>query len=186
MTEAITDNLKSHQQEVERIRNNPDLSDEAKRRMIDEATARAAEESTRLQNEEREAIEEAVASAERKVLSIAFPERASASERAMIAMSYRDALDRAERAASDRDNPDALSELLDRAEKSGDDQLTRAIYHLATLRGNRVVAEAYLESRPKERQWWERYVEARREAQGLTSLLHRGLAHGLARRELGG
>jgi hypothetical protein len=34
MTEAITDNLKSHQQEVERIRNNPDLSDEAKRRMI--------------------------------------------------------------------------------------------------------------------------------------------------------
>jgi hypothetical protein len=184
MTEAITENLVSHQQEVERIRNNPDLSEPAKRRMIEEATSRAAEESTRLQNEEREAIQEAVASAERKVLSISYPERASASERAMISMSYRDARRQAESTASE--NMEALSDLLDQAERSGDAQLAEAVYHVATLRGNRVVAEAYLQSRPKERQRWERYVEARREAESLDSLIHRGLAHSVAHRELGG
>jgi hypothetical protein len=53
MTDAITENLTRHQQEVERIRNNPDLSELAKRRMIDETTSRAAEENTRLQQEQR-------------------------------------------------------------------------------------------------------------------------------------
>jgi hypothetical protein len=184
MTEAITENLTRHQQEVERIRNNPDLSGGAKRRMIDEATSRAAEESTRLQNEEREAMQEAVASAERKVLSISYPERASASERAMIAMSYRDARRQAESTASE--SMEGLLGLLEQAESARDAQLAEAVYHVATLRGSRVVADAYLQSRPKERQRWERYVEARREAESLGSLIHRGLAHSVARRELGG
>ena len=187
MTEPMTENLVRHQQEVERIRNNPDLSDAAKRRMINEATEGAAEESKRLREEEQAAIQEAVQSAERKVLSISYPERASAHERAMIAMSYRDARRQAESAASEgMENPDALSDLLDQAEKSGDAQLAEAVYHVATLRGNRAVADAYLGSRPKQRQRWEAYVEARREAESVDSLLHRGLAHSLARRQLGG
>ncbi len=91
MSEAITKNLMAHQHEVERIRSNADLSEPAKERMIGEATSRAAEENTRLQQEEQAEIQEAVESAERKVLSISYPERASAREKAMIAMSYRDA-----------------------------------------------------------------------------------------------
>jgi hypothetical protein len=179
MTEAITDNLVRHQQEVERIRNNPDLSEPAKRRMINEATARAAEENKRLQQEQREALAEAVASAERKVLSISYPERASAHEKALIAMSYRDARRQAESAES-------LSDLLDQAEKSGDAQLAEAVYHAATLKGNRAVADRYLESRPTARRRWENYVEARREAESVGNLLHRGLEQALATRELGG
>ena len=179
MSEAMTENLVRHQQEVERIRANPDLSEDAKQRLIKDATEQAAEESARLKEEEREAIEQAIQSAERMVLSISYPDRASSSEKAMIAMSYRDARRQAESAES-------LSDLLDQAEKSGDTQLAEAVYHVATLGGNRVVADAYLESRPKERRNWERYVEARREAEGVDSILNRGLAHGLARRQLGG
>jgi hypothetical protein len=186
MTEAITQNLVSHQQEIERIRNNPDLSPEAKRRLMDEANERAFEENGRLQAEERQALQESVAAAERKVLGISYTERASTSERAMIALSYRDARREAERAASDRENMDALSELLEQAETSGDTQLAEAVYQVATLRGDRGVAESYLESRPAARRRWEAYVEARNEAEGVGGLLNRGLAQSVARREFGG
>lgn len=179
MSEAITENLTRHQQEVERIQNNPDLSDAAKRRMINEATSRAAEENTRLQQEQREAIQEAVQSAERKVLGISYPEKASAHEKALIAMSYRDARRQAESAES-------LSDLLEQAEKSGDDQLAEAVYHVATLKGNRAVADRYLETRPTAKRRWESYREARRQAEDTTNLLQRGLEQALARREFGG
>jgi len=85
----------------------------------------------------------------------------------MIELSYRDARDRAERAAADRDSPDALEDLLDRAEKTGDAQLAEAAYHVATLRGTRHVANAYLAERPTARNRWEDYVEARQEADPL-------------------
>ena len=97
----------------------------------------------------------------------------------MIAMSYRDARRQAESAES-------LSDLLDQAEKSGDTQLAEAVYHVATLGGNRAVADAYLDSRPKARQRWESYVEARHQAESVSSLLYRGLEQALARRELSG
>jgi hypothetical protein len=186
MTEGITQNLVNHQQEIERIQGNSDLSAEAKRRLTDEANKRAFEENKRLRAEERAALEESVVSAEHKVLGISYPERASASERAMIAMSYRDARREAERAASDMENMDALAELLEQAEKSGDTQLAEAVYHVATLRGGRGVAETYLASRPKEQARWERYVEARREAGDMGGFLNRELAAGFASREFGG
>jgi len=79
----------------------------------------------------------------------------------------RDARDRAERAAADRDNQGALEDLLDRAEKTGDAQLAKAAYHVATLRGARHVANAYLAERPTAQRRWESYVEARQEADPL-------------------
>ena len=185
MSEAMTKNIMAHQREVERIRANPDLSAEAKRRMIGEATERAAEESKRLREEERDALQQTLASAEKKVLSIPYPERSSTAERATIALSYRDALDRAEKAAADHDNPDVFPDLLERAEVSGDELLAVAVYHTATRRGARHVADAYLASRPTARRNWERYREARREAESTDSLLHRGLAHSFARTQLG-
>jgi hypothetical protein len=168
MTDARTVNAQRHDEKIARIRSNPDLSEHAKRRMIGEIHREAVAEHARLTQEAREAREEAVRSAERKVLGISYPERASAHEKALIALSYRDARDRAERAASDGQNTDALAELLERAETSGDAQLAEAAYHVATLRGSRPIADAYLADRPAARRQWEAYVEARQEADSLT------------------
>ena len=54
---------------------------------------------------------------------------------------------------------------MDWAEKTGDAQLAEAAYHVATLRGARIVAEAYLAERPTARRRWDSYVEARQEAE---------------------
>jgi hypothetical protein len=163
MTDTAT-NAQRHEEQIARIRRNPDLNQDAKRRMIQEIHEEAAREHQRLVAEAREAREQALRSAESKVFAISYPERASASEKALIALSYRDARDRAERAASDRENPDALEDLLDRAQKSGDTQLAEAAYHVATLRGARSVADTYLSNRPTARNRWEAYVEARQAA----------------------
>ena len=163
MTDTAT-NMQQCEEKIARIRRNPDLNQDAKRRMIREIHEEAAREHSRLVAEAREAREEAVRSAEHKVIAISsYPERASASEKALIALSYRDARDRAERAAEDRENQDALEDLLDRAEKTGDAQLAEAAYHVATLRGARRVADAFLAERPTARLRWESYVEARQE-----------------------
>ena len=132
--------------------------------MIREIHEQASREHSRLVTEAREAREQAVRSAESRVFSISFPERATASEKALICLSYRDARDRVERAAENRENSDALEDLLDRAEKTGDTQLAEAAYHIATLRGARRVADAYLADRPTARRRWESYAEARQEA----------------------
>jgi hypothetical protein len=93
-------------------------------------------------------------------------------------MSCRDARDRAERAAGDRANTDALAELLERAEVSGDALLAEAIFHVATTRGDRRVAEAYLAGRPVMQGRWERYVELRREADSFGGLLSAAMSPG--------
>jgi hypothetical protein len=163
MTDTAT-NARQHEERIARIRANPDLNQDAKRRMIREIHEEASREHSRLVAEAREEREAAVQYTESKVFAISYPERATASEKAIIALSYRDARDRAERAAEDRENPDALVDLLDRAEKSGDAQLAEAAYHVATLRGARHIAEAYLADRPTAKRRWESYVEARQEA----------------------
>jgi hypothetical protein len=161
---TIAENREKAEREIERIRANRDLSDEARRRKIQEVYERSVAEHRELVEEERRAEAEAIASAERKVLGIPYPERSSASERAMIAMSYRDALDRAERSAADPENSTALLDLLERAEVAGDDLLARAVYHTATRRGARQVADTYLASRPTEQARWETYTQMRNEA----------------------
>jgi hypothetical protein len=167
----ISENRSRHSREVERIKANPDLSAEAKRRMTDEANQAALKEHARLVEEQRQEPAQAIEAAERKLLGISYPERASAHEKAIIAMSYRDARDRAERAAGDRENADALAELLERAETSGDEQLAEAIFHVATMRADRRVADAYLAGRPVMQGRWERYVGLRREADSFAGLL---------------
>ncbi len=171
MTETLEQNRTSYNEKIERIRANRDLSREAKRRMMAEAYHEALAEHQRIAAEDRGALERRVAEAERKVLGISYPEGARPHEKAIIAMSYRDARDRAERVLASRENPEALGDLLERAEKSGDDQLAEAAFHVATLQGRRKVADAYLQARPKVQRRWESYVAARQEADSVESLI---------------
>jgi len=67
MTDKTT-NLQQYEEKIGHIRRNPDLNQEAKRRMIREIHEKAAKEHRRLVAEAREAREQAVKSAERMVL----------------------------------------------------------------------------------------------------------------------
>ena len=68
-----------------------------------------------------------------------------------------------------------LERLLERAERTGDPELAAAVYHVATERGERSVADAYLETRRNEKRRWEEYVEAMRETQSLERLFDRAI-----------
>ena len=74
-----------------------------------------------------------------------------------------------------------LDRLLARAERTQDPELADAVYHVATERGERTIADAYLEARPKAKGRWEEYVAARTEANQLQDpmqLIGRGLIEG--------
>jgi hypothetical protein len=68
-----------------------------------------------------------------------------------------------------------LERLLERAERTQDPELATAVYHVATERGERGVADAYLEKRPTEKRCWEEYVEARTEAESLDRVFDRAI-----------
>jgi hypothetical protein len=72
MTDTAT-NARQHEEKIERIRSNPELNQDAKRRMIAEVYEEASKEHSRIVVEAREAREEAVRSAERKVFAISSP-----------------------------------------------------------------------------------------------------------------
>jgi len=148
MNQTITENRTRYNEQIERIRANPDLSDEAKRRKIAALHEEATQEHLRLVGEERKETQRALEQMERKLLGISYLEGARSHEKAIIAMSYRDARERVERAALDKENPEALAELLTSAERSGDAQLAEVAFHVATVRGNRRVADTYLATRP--------------------------------------
>ena len=60
----------------------------------------------------------------------------------------------------------------------GDPELADAVYHIATERGVRRVADAYLEKRPQAKRRWEEFVAAQTEAselRGMGRILERGL-----------
>ncbi len=78
-----------------------------------------------------------------------------------------------DRLMTKRHDPRDGEAFLERAERTGDPELAAAVYHVATERGERSVADAYLETRPKERQRWEEYVEAHTESQSLDRLFGR-------------
>ncbi len=168
MTTKIEANRQDFERKVARIRGHADLTEGAKRRMLSEAYEEAAERHRGLVEEGEREVAERLGSLERGVMGIRYPMHASAGDKELARMSYRDAYDRADRLASKalRENdPDKLSALLERAERSGDSRLAEAVYHVATERGLRGVADSYLEGRPAERGRWEKYVEARREAE---------------------
>ena len=116
---------------------------------------------------------------------------ASDSDKEMIRISYGDAYDKAHYAGFLEESPAATQEelerLLQQADNSGDSQLADAGYHVATLKGVRKVADAYLESRPAQKKTWEEFVAAKREETALKDELGGARAFPLQKPvELGG
>ena len=173
MTTQIDANRQEFERKVRQIRGYADLTDEAKRRRIADAYEEAAGRHRELVEERDRKAAERLDRLERGVMGIRYSLHATDGDREIARMSYRDAYDRAKRAASEaisgRD-PEKLEALLGRAERSGDAHLSDAVYHVATERGLRGVADSYLEKRPAERKRWEDYAQARREAESANPL----------------
>jgi hypothetical protein len=76
MNQKITENRTRYNEQIERIRANPDLSDEAKRRKIAALHEEATQEHLRLVGEERKETQRALEQMERKLLGISYLEGA--------------------------------------------------------------------------------------------------------------
>ena len=167
------------------IRNHPDYSPEAKRRYIAEAFEEAqAEYGEAIETQERE-IQERAGKAERAVFEHRYPYATSDVEKAQLRAARRGAYDGVYRSVSSAKDPgqaqEELTRLLERAERSGDPERATAVYHVATEKGVRNVADSYLEGRPEERKRWEGYVSARTEAESTERRLGRAMGFGLMR-----
>jgi hypothetical protein len=169
--------------EVAQIRGFADLTDEAKQRRITEVSERAqAEYADALEARERE-ISERVQKAERALFETTYPYVASDVEQAQIRALRRGAYESVYNFIASDPYPEHVNEELDRllarAERTQDPELADAVYHVATERGVRRVADAYLEKRPQAKRRWEEFVAAQTEAselQGMGHILERGLA----------
>ena len=169
--------------EVEQIRGYADLTHEAKQRRIAEAREKAQAEYQEAVEAEERAVQERAEKAEKALFQSSYPYGASEVEMAQLRALRRSAYD----AVYDRTAPgfesgdpdrlrgarEELERLLQRAERTGDPELAAAVYHVATERGERIVADSYLETRPNEKRRWEEYVEAMRESESLERLFDR-------------
>lgn len=178
MTEEVTPTIKIKQEldrKLEQIRSHPDLSPEAKRRYIAEAYEKAQEEYRQaIEDQERE-IAERVAKAEKALFAPSYPFTASDEEKANIRAArraaYNDVYYSVAFSESPQETDEELERLLVRAERTDDPELATAVYHVATEKGSRRVADAYLEKRPKEKKRWDEYAAARSEAESVDRAL---------------
>jgi hypothetical protein len=177
---------------VAEIRGYADLTDEAKQRRIAEAYAEAEQEYREAVAEEERTIRERAEKAEKAVFAYGDPLGACDVEKAQLRALQRGAYNSVYDSLYFLEGGEAreeLERLLVRAERTGDPELAQAVYHVATERGERSVADAYLGKRPQEKKRWEGYVEARQEAEALDSLdgkLGRAMGNTLFKPRLGG
>jgi hypothetical protein len=169
--------------EVAKIRGYADLTEEAKDRRIAEVSERAQVECAEArETRERSRISRSQ-KAERALFETPYPYAASDVEQAQIRALRRGAYESVYNSIASNPDPEHVNEELDRllarAERTGDPELADAGYHVATERGVRRVADAYLEKRPQAKRRWEEFVAAQTEAselRGMGHILERGLA----------
>ncbi len=173
MSDKATQIAQEFNARVAQIRGSVDLTDEAKRRKIAEAYEQAEPEYREAVAEAERKIHERAEKAEKAVFAPDYPFAASDVEQAQIRALQRSAYDAVQGSLyflePGEDMREELEALLVRAERTGDPEFARAVYHVATERGERSVADSYLEKRPQEKKRWEEYVSARHEAEHLNS-----------------
>jgi hypothetical protein len=164
--------------EVEKIRVYADLTEEAKGRRIADVNERAQQEYRQVVEDQEQQIKERVEKAEKAVFATPYPYAASDVEKAQIRAARRAAYDSVYgslQSLEPGETREELERLLERAERTQYPELATAVYHVATERGERSVADAYLEKRSTEKRRWEDYVEARTEAESLNRVFDRAI-----------
>lgn len=152
--------------EVAKIRGYADLTEDAKERRIAEVSERAREEYAEAREAAERELHERAQKAEKALFETPYPYAASDVEQAQIRALRRGAYDGVYNSLSPLEPGEAreeLDRLLRRAERTGDTELADAVHHVATERGVREVADAYLEKRPNQKRRWEEFVAAQAE-----------------------
>ena len=167
--------------EVAQIRGYVDLTEEAKERRIAEVNERAQAEYAEARKAAEREIRERVEKAEKALFETPYPVAADDLEKAQIRALRRGAYDGVYHSLyflGPEEAREELDRLLTRPERTGDPELADAVYHIATERGERSVADAYLERRPNQKRRWEAFVAANQDAaqsRGVEGILARGL-----------
>jgi DNA-nicking Smr family endonuclease len=172
--------------EVEKIRAYPDLTEEAKERRIAEVGERAQAEYAEAREAAEQEIRQRAQKAEKALFETPYPKHTDDVEKAQIRALRWGAYDGVYNSLyllEPEQAREELDRLLTRAERTGDVELADAIYHVATERGERSVADAYLERRPNQKRRWEEFVAASQEAAQSRSI-EGILGHALTERAL--
>lgn len=151
--QAIEANREIMEGDIETVRRNPDLNDAAKKRRIGEIYDKAVAEHKELVEAEDQRVAGELQRATRAALA---PPEISGADKAMVAMSYRDALDRVEGV---RDS-DSLLQVLERAQKTGDEVLGKAVLYRGYELESESVVGAYVKTFPREASKYETFMRA--------------------------
>jgi tetratricopeptide (TPR) repeat protein len=153
-----------------------DLTQEAKDRRINEINQWAASEVHAIQEEDKQRREKELAWAKKEVFRVSVKDTYSDAERSQVWKAFRSA--RAEVKAATTLSPEnpsadeALTEILEEAERTGDYDLALAAYHRAIDLGVQSVVDRYLSTRPKAAEAWQRYTKAQEELNQSTGIGH--------------
>jgi hypothetical protein len=151
--EKMEKNLGRYKARVAQIRENQDLSADARLKYLKEAHQEAAAKHSELFEAQRQQITARGEKARKAALG---PPTIFKADRAAVAMSYRAALDQ----VSSVDTADGLKETLKWAELTGDEVLAKAILFRGYELEDEVVVGTYLESFPDDRAAWDEFVDA--------------------------
>src|SRR5215213_7166240 len=162
--------------EVAQIRGFADLTEEAKERRIAEVSESAQAEYAEAREAAELEIRERAEKAEKALFETPYPYGASDVEMAQMRAPRRGAYDGVYNSIALVPDPEYVGEELDRlltrADRTQDPELADAVYHVATERGVRKVADTYLEKRPQAKRRWEELVPASQEAGQSRDIMH--------------
>jgi hypothetical protein len=168
--------LNQRNAEVAKIRGFADLTEEAKERRIAEVNERAQAQYAEAREADERERDERVEKAEKALFETPYPYAASDVEQAQIRALRRSAYEGVYNSIALVPDPEYVNEELDRlltrAERTGDPELADAVYQVATEKGVREVADAYLEKRPQAKRRWEEFVAASQEVSQSRDIMH--------------
>ncbi len=152
----LRQNRENLQRKLEEIRQDADLTREAKARRLEPAYREAKREEARLRQERRDGLAQSTRAAERKAFA---PPALSGSDPALVQMNFRSALDSVEGIT----DAGVLARKLERANMTGDRTLARAVAWRANDYGADGVVRAYLDTDAEARKDWTEWADAHAE-----------------------
>jgi hypothetical protein len=158
--------------EIAAISGNPELTTEAKQGRISAVQEAYREEYEQARAAEQARVQERLESAHKAVYRVPTGQYSSEGEQAQVFTAFRSAWADVEIATAGENVLHAeqhLGEILDLADRTGDTLLARAAYHKALDLGIEPVVERFLSTRKGEAAAYQRYVEAKGQAEQATS-----------------